>query len=327
MRVTLGRPVAGDTPAISLAMMEPEVSGWLHSFPFPYDQNRRNDRRSGSGSWDYAVRVDGRFAGLVIAAPELGCWIDRRYQGSGVATRAATFALSRLFLAGADVAHARHLPGNSRMRGVLDRLGFVPDTTIPDHPGRPDLDLMSLSIEDFARAQPFDITCKRVRITGVCPDDLPMLYDIASMREVAPHLTCFAPGMSVADFARIMRGFSGLPPFWCSVRVGEQIIGAIGLESRPAPCHVAKASRKRLVLHVFLSPSAAGIGLGGEVVQGFINEVQDRFGAQMIHAEIFENDQPSQKLVMGAGFVPEGDPFTLTAAARSAPGRRYLLRL
>lgn len=331
MRVTLGRPVAGDTPAISLAMMEPEVSGWLHSFPFPYDQSRRDDRRSGADSWDYAVRVDGRFAGLVIAAPELGFWIDRRYQGSGIATRAATCALSRLFLTGANTAHARHLPDNCRMRGVLDRLGFVPDVSIPRDQARPGLGLMTLSIEDFVRAQPFDISSGRVRITGVCADDLPMLYDIASLRDVAPNLTFFRPGMSVAEFARIMRGFAGRPPFWCSLHIDRRIIGAIGLESRavmaPGSETVAQDTRNRLILQCFLSPSASGAGIGGEVVQAFVTEIQDRFGAQMIHAEVFENDQPAQRLVTGAGFVPEGDPFALTSPTRSAPGRRYLLRL
>lgn len=325
MRVTLGRPVAGDTPAISLAMMEPEVSGWLHSFPFPYGQTRRNDRRSSADSWDYAVRVDGRFAGLVIAAPELGCWIDRRYQGSGVATRAATFALSRLFLTGANVAHARHLPDNLRMRGMLDRLGFVPETVKPETPSRPDLGLMSLSIEDFVRAQPFDASSERVQITGVCEDDLPALYDIASLRNVAPNLTFFAPGMSVAEFSRIMRRFSGLPSFWCSLRIDGKIIGAIGLESRKSTAE--GHARNRLILHGFIAPSASGIGLGSEALLAFVNQIQDRFGAQMIHAEVFENDQPSQKLVTGAGFVPEGDPFALTSPSRSAPGRRYLLRL
>ncbi|MDF3605535.1 GNAT family N-acetyltransferase [Paracoccus sp. DMF-8] len=325
MRVTLGRPVAGDTPAISLAMMEPEVAGWLHSFPFPYSRTRCDDRFNGAESWDYAVRVDGRFAGLVIAAPELGCWIDRRYQGSGIATRAATCALSRLFLTGANTAHGRFLSDNDRMRGVLHRLGFVRDASIPQEQLRPGLGLMTLSIEDFVRAQPFDIASERVRITGVAADDLPMLYDIAALRDVAPHLTFFTPGMSVAEFARILRGFCGVPPFWCSLRVDGQIIGAIGLESREGAAVGGAANQ--LILHGFIAPTASGIGLGREALLAFVTEIQDRFGAQMIHAEVFENDQPAQKLVTGAGFVPEGDPFTLTSASRSAPGRRYLLRL
>lgn len=326
MHVTLGRPVAGDTPAISMAMMDPKVSGWLHSFPFPHDASRSRGARPGaSGPADYAVRVDGHFAGLVIASPELGCWIDPRYQGSGIATRAAMLALSRLFLAGSRMAHARFLPDNPQMKAMLDRLGFVPDTALGDWPGHPDLDLLILRIEDFVRAQPFDVKTPRLHLSGVSDGDLVDLYDIAALRDVFPNLTFFAPSMPLDAFARILSPFGGIPPFWATIRVDGRIIGGIGLESRPFTDRTATTTGARFLLHCFLRPEAMGLGLGSEAMQAFVDELRDRYGCLRIEAEVFSDDHVTRHLVDACGFMPVGTPILLVSPTRSAAGQLHRL--
>lgn len=326
MRVTLGRLAAGDTPAISMAMMDPKVSGWMNTFPFPHGgESPRDDRIITSGPSDYAIRVDGRLAGLVIAAPELGCWIDPRYQGSGVATRGAMLALTRLFMSGSRVAYARFLPDNPQMKAMLDRLGFVPDASIDSSALRPDLGLLTLSIEDFAIAQPFDIVSPRLRMTGVSPGDLTELYDIASRRDVMQNLTFFAQGMPAEAFAEVLCPFVGVPPFWSTIRLDGRIIGTIGLESRTASDLDPQPGRNRLLLQIMLEPAAWGLGLGTEAVQAFTKEIHDRFGLNMIEAEIFADDGAALAVAASCGFVAGGEPFTLISPSRSAPGRHFSL--
>lgn len=322
MRVTLGRPMAGDTPAISIAMLDPEVSEWLHTFPFPYvGQSDREDRISAGVPTDYAVRVDGRFAGIVLATPELGCWIDPKYRSKGIATRAAMLALSRHFMTGARIAHARHLTGNQAMKSILEQLGYRPDPTIAPSARERGIALMRLTLEDFARAQPFRISTGSAEVVAVTEDDLPLLYDIVSMRDVGGTLIFYRPGMTVDELGALLPGFAGLPPFWCVIRMQGQVIGGIGLESRVRP-----QGDPDMLVHCFISPAASGLGICSQVLAAFVTELGDRFNLRRLMAEIFTDDHAAAGLVAAAGFRPEGAALTMLTPARSGMVQRFVLQ-
>lgn len=307
MRVTLGRPLAADTPAISVVMMDPDVAGWLRNFP---DPRVDHDRTKGPGPSDYIIRVDDHFAGIVIASPELGCWIDPKYKGTGVATRASTLALSRYYAGGALLAYARPVGTKDRVRHMLDRLGFTDATaTNLDSP------LLSLSRQAFARAQPFQVLTRRTFVQGVKKADLEPLYDIASLRAVSYHLGFFRPGMSVAEFGEVLRPFSATPDFWATIRSEERVIGAIGL---------GPSSTGGLGLTIFLSPLVSGLEFASEVLPAYLEEMHDRFAIPEIEAELFVDDIAAARVLEKAGFRPE-EEFTMTSPTRSDRGQRYRL--
>lgn len=328
MHVTLGPPTAEDTLAISVAMMDPQVSGWLHRFPYPYDGAAKGqDGAINSVTNNWAVRVDGQFAGMVLATPELGCWVHPRFQGSGIATRAAILALSRLFAAGAQQAHARYLPENYAMKAILDRLGFRPDTIsdVSSSLTRPDMGLLRLTRADFAKAQPFQVQTERLRISPIRRADWNFVYDIAARRGVAPDLPNFRPGMSVEEFHGSLPPFTGVPPFWCKIRLQGRIIGAVGLDLRTLT-GAAPGSGKALLLGGFLDSTVRGLGIASEALGAFLQELCDRYAVDAVHAEIFADAEPVGNLLKKAGFVLEDEWLMLATSVRSGPGHRYARR-
>lgn len=321
--MTLGRPAAGDTLAISVAMLDPEVSDWLHTFPFPYSGDiDRKDRISSAVPTDYAVLVDGRFAGIVLAAPELGCWIDPKFRGSGIATRAAALALSRHFMTGAQVAHARHLSDDQSMKMVLERLGFRPDPSIKHSASERGIALMRLTLADFARAQPFQIKTPSTEIIGLSASDLPALYDIAVMRDVGSNLTFFRPGMSLAEFGEALPQFAGLPPFWCAIRMQDRVIGGIGLDHHGI--EGSDTDTNMLRAHCFLAPAASGLGIGSEVLAAFVRELVDRFDLHRLAAKAFVYNRAATGILAAAGFKAEGQPFSMASPSRSGMAQCYV---
>lgn len=308
MRVTLDKPLAADTPAISVVMMDPDVVGWLGNFP---DPRVDYDRTQGPApSSDYIIRVDDRFAGIVIASPELGCWIDPRYKGTGIATRASTLALSRYYAGGALLAYARPAGAKGRARHMLDRLGFTDATaTNVDSP------LLSLSRQAFARAQPFQVLTRRTLIQGIRPADLEPLYDIASLRAVSNQLGFFRPGMTLNEFGEILRPFSATPDFWATIRSEERVIGAIGL----GPSTTGGRS-----LNIFLSPLVSGLEFASEVLPAYLEEMQDRFAMTEIEAELFSDDAAAARVLEKAGFRLQ-EEFVMISPIRSDRAQRYRL--
>lgn len=321
MRITLGRLQAADTLAVSVAMMDPRVSGWLHTFPYPYTQLQREEGDTPPVTADWAVRADGRFVGIVLASPELGCWIDPKFQGVGIATRASVLALTRLFSGRAQYSYARYLPENQAMKAMLDRLGFRPDTSIPSSVTRPDLGLLRLCREDFYLAQPLVVQGRRIRLSPIRRSDQPVLYEIARSPEISGNLPDSCSGMSVGDFSAAMSSSADQPSLWSKICIEARIIGAIGLERRQM------GNEQQMFLQGFLSPAIRDEGIGTEAIETFTRELQDRFGLACVNAECFADDSATLKMLEGAGFVRDAESIQLTMPQRSGEGYRLRLSL
>ncbi len=293
MRVTLGRPSVADTLAISVAMMDPRISSWLNSFP--YDGFKSLDAPLNSATLgEYAILVEGRFAGLFLAAPELGCWVDRKYRRQGVATRAAVLALSRYFAQGGGFSQARSLPENEAMRFFLKVLGFreSADASRLEHP--PAVILHRLTRDDFAQAQPFALTTARTTVSLIQPKDYALIYDIAMRRDVLNGHSLAAPAMTKAAFTARFTPFRASLPVHALIQIQGRTVGYIGINDDPLP-----------KVDLLLLPEVWGLGIASEVLPAFCAEIFERYLPTEIYAEVRTDNLAACKVMERSGFKPD----------------------
>lgn len=309
MRVTLARPSAADTPAISVAMMDQRFSDWLNSFPFPHD---RNDgpafEADPSAVGEYTIKIDGRFAGLVIAAPEFGVWTGRQYRRQGVALRAATLALSRYFASGAEICYARSLRSNKAMRTILGRLGFTSEASGEGEgvalgglagigplrgrgTGRAQLLLHRLTAGDFAEHQPFRVDTARCTIERAATPQEGQGAREGAGAGFAPLLTFKAAELARGKAAHFPGGEAGI-----LLRISRdgQAIGLIEIGPGREPA-----------LALCLAPTMRGRGLAAEVLPAVCAELTARYALGSIWADVALDNRAARRLLEGAGFVAE----------------------
>ncbi|MFB9222152.1 GNAT family N-acetyltransferase [Paracoccus cavernae] len=293
MRVTLARPQAADTSAIALAMTDPFFSSWLSSFPFPHDRGEKDPAPDPSGVGEFAIRVDGHFAGLVIAAPEVGFWVGSPYRRKGVALRAGTLALSRYFASGAEVAYARTQLSNSAMRATLERLGFklegASGTVDPEQDGL--LLLHRLEAADFAARRPLIISTPRCVIERVA------VPSGGGLSRIVPGLALGGLlDFKAAEQARgMVAHFSGMQgASMLRISSGGRPVGLIEIGPGREPA-----------LAIWLSPEIRGRGIGTEVLPAVCTELGDRYALGSIWADVAMENRAARRLFLHSGFVAE----------------------
>jgi ribosomal-protein-serine acetyltransferase len=138
------RPLAQDDVAAMHALVianRAHLDRWLRwsaALVTPADVTRFiagfEARSAESGGWHYGIWADQALAGGVVCwyvhrqnrNAELGYWLSREQVGRGLATRAARWAVTRLFAE--DDLHRVELQcgaGNRASRRVAERLGFT----------------------------------------------------------------------------------------------------------------------------------------------------------------------------------------------------------
>lgn len=311
---------AGDGPAITAALSDFQTARWLSAVPFPFRPVDARDFIAGAGPAEHAIRVDGGFAGSVRGGDELGFWVAPEFRRQGVGQRAAVLALSRSFAAGRSRVIASHAPENLASAALLARLGFgnPQDCVVFSRPlGReaPMLRLR-LSRDDFAARHGIAPRTARLQLDAPRPEDLPVLYDIATAPQVARMLLRFAPGMPMADFAALMSMQALVPPFRLAIRQRGRVIGSIGigaLDGEAPP------------IYYFLAPDVWGQGLGREALAAFLVEIDARFDPPLLRAEVFADNPASGRLLQAFGFRPAGDGLQQSRGrTEPAPIRLYL---
>ncbi len=279
-------------------MMDPRISGWLSTFPFSFPSDPPEALELAPGPLalgEFTILIDGRFAGLILAAPELGCWVDQRYQRQGVATRAAVLALSRYFAQGGGASRARSLPGNHAMRRFLSGLGFreIPELGTGPH----GVVLHRLSQQDFALAQPFALTTRRTMVSAVVAEDLPALYDIAMRRDVLGCHPLLHSGLSPEAFAAHFSSFGAGLAVHAAIRIRDRIVGFVSVSSAP-DCELC----------LVLSPEVWGLGIATEVVSAFCTEIFDRFIPEALFARVSPENLAAMRVLDHAGFRAVAKP-------------------
>lgn len=300
------------------ALAQPDTARWLSALPSPYGLAEAQDFIAHAGPHEYAIRVDGAFAGTVRGGDELGYWVMPEFRRNGVARRAAVLALSRSFAEGRDRVTAMVEPQNEASLVLLQQLGFrdpQPGVIIFQATGRERAGLrLTLSRDDFAACHGVAIDTGRLLIDRAEPADLPALYAIATRPEVARMLFIFSPGMAMDDFAAIFPPEGLVPPFRLAIRHQGRVIGSIGVGKLGQPGGAP--------IYYFMSPDSWGHGFGNEVLTAFLDEIDDRFGQPLLQAGVFDDNPASARMLERAGFeVTEATPIRSAGREGMAPGR------
>lgn len=319
VRLTGYRP--DDATAIATAFQDFQTTRWLSAVPFPYARSDAQDFIAQAGADDFAIRVDGRFAGGVRAGDDLGYWVLPEFRRQGIGLRAAVLALSRRFAAGRKRISASYQPENTASGALLTRLGFADPQQITafSRPLGREVPMLRVtaSREDVAARHGIDLITPRLRLNPPTPGDLSALYDIATHPQVAPMLLRFAPGMPMEEFAPLISMQALVPPFRLAIRQDGRVIGSIGIGALtgegPPP------------IYYFLAPDCWGRGLGREVLTAFLAEIDARFDPPVLGAEVFADNPASGRLLEQSGFRPAGDGMR-TSRGRDRPSmmRAYL---
>lgn len=316
--VVLSRPWPEDVQNIAAAMADWEVVRWLTVPPWPYGVADARDFVAIAGLDEHAVRVGDQLVGMVQAGRTFGIWVAPDQQRQGIARRAGVLALSRLFNSGASEVHAHYLDGNERSARLLDWLGFQACgiTTLQSRPLGAEVQatLLRLDRAEFEQRHSIVLTTRRLRIDRIMPEDMPALHQIVTQPGVARMLLCYHPDMTVGDVTPLLSQDALLPPLRLAVRLGDQVIGGVGLNAETPP-----------KLHYFLNPAYAGQGLGQEMVAAVFRELVARFAPSEVLADVFLDNPASRKILKNLGFRRDEDMDT-RSQGRDAPARAALYR-
>lgn len=312
------RPI--DVPAITAAMSDWQVAQWLTAPPWPYSEQHAGDYVSRASDAEYAIRVDGAFAGTIRANGSFGIWVSPEYQGQGVARRASVLALTRKFRDGTAICHARYIVGNTRSAALLSALGFQPtgQSTIRSESRAADIDVISMTLkrQDFARLHGIHLTTPRLVIDAYQPSDLPDLCRIATLPDVAQMLLRFYPGMPLAEAEAILATDALMQPIRLVARHQGKVAGSIGISDGQPPA-----------IFYFLDPALAGQGLAQEMTQAFMQEIKARFDPPELVADVFIENIASQKILEKIGFRPMAQKmFSSMRRPGPTPGLVYRWR-
>lgn len=320
-RITLDAFRADDAAPMVAALSQAETARWLSSVPQPYGPDQARAFIANHRPDEFAIRVDGVFAGTVRGGESLGYWVAPEFRRQGIARRAAVLALSRSFAEGRDAVSADCHPQNLPSLALLKALDFGDAETARIRSLALAQDLpalrVTLSRATFIARHGMAIRTPRLLLDQVCPHDLPPLYHITTRPEVARMLKRFYPDMPLRDFVAIFPAQSALPPTRLAIRRHGATIGMIGIGEPDAEDGAA--------IFYSLSPECWGHGYGAEALAGFLQEIDDRFAPRHLRAEVFADNPASARLLEAAGFQRIG-PCMLQSAGRPQEAPGWLFR-
>lgn len=315
--ISLDHPRPEDAPAIAAAMANPAVSGWLSSVTQPYGLKDAHDFIASAGPGECAIRVDGRFAGMIRIADPFGYWLAPDFQQQGIGTRAGVLALSRRFDdAACATVEATVMAGNVASLALLARLGFAvtgrvqitPRTGAP-RPGH----RLRVTRTGFATAQP--LTLRGNGWDAVPPDAAARaaLYPVATAPEVARMLLRYHEDMPRGAFDALFPEWAACRPMRLAIRLGGRVVGSIGIGPGPCP-----------PVFYFLSPEARGQGLASAALEAMTREALARWPIEALTAGVMADNPASGRVLEKAGFV-RGAAIAVHSLGRDgvAPGWEY----
>lgn len=318
MRIGLRAPLLEDAPLIWQVMQDAQTLRFLPTIPDPFQRQDAIDFITEiARPEDCAITLDGQFAGMIRTGSDLGYWIAPEFRGRGVLRRAAQLAIFAHFRDSGGPVMARHLTDNSASRRALLALGFRDMGADVIRRARDGAELparlMQLSRADFTDA--LEIRTARCRITVLREQDLPDLHRIFTDPQVARMLLRFHSGMSLDDFARLIRPVVDpwQRPMRMAIRQGDRLIGSIGVHDGDAP-----------LIYYALAPEVAGQGLATEIVPVFCDHVQDWFGLPTLKAEVFQDNPASRRVLEKAGFRVVGTDSVSSLGRKGGPAPGWI---
>ncbi|MBA4489792.1 GNAT family N-acetyltransferase [Paracoccus sp. S1E-3] len=319
MRVGLRAPSLEDAPLIWRAMQDPDTLRFLPAIPDPFHRQDAVDFITEiARPEDRAITVDGDFAGMIRTGGDLGYWVAPEFRGRGVLRRAAQQAIIAHFRDSDEPVRAWHLADNGASRRTLLALGFRDMGADIIRRARDGAELaarsMQLSRADFTDA--LEIRTPRCRITALGDADLPELHRIFTAPLVARMLLRFHSGMSLEEFAALMRPV--MDPLRrrmrMAIRQDGRLIGSIGVHDGETPS-----------IYYALAPEFAGQGLASEIVPTFCDNVQDWFGLVTLKAEVFQDNPASRRVLEKAGFRVTGTDSVASLGRAEGPSPGWLM--
>lgn len=295
-KIALTRAYPEDTDFIIAAMNDPAVAHWLTSIPQPYGLNEAAEFIANAGPDEFAIRVNGKIAGMLRIGSSLGIWIAPEFQGRGIALRTAVIGLSRYFMnAVQNGMDAVYLDGNHRSASLLAKLGFQEKAPVTAWSRTLSKEVPAMSVhltrDDFAARHGISLETARLRISAYSREDLPDLHRIVTIPKVARMLVRYFPEMTPAEVEESFAGDGLVPPIRLVIRHEGKAIGAVALLAGE-PYSIA----------YYIDPAFAGQGIGQEVAAGFVDEITERFGLVELEASAFDDNPASAKILRNLGF-------------------------
>lgn len=299
-------------------MQDADTVQWLSSVPWPYYRRDADEFVARlAGKEDFAVEVDGNFAGVIRTGDETGYWLMAKYRGRGIMRRAAQAAIITHFLKSDDGLGATYIEGNEPSKRTLHGLGFcdLGSRSITRRydgatlPGR----YLSLTREQFVSA--LAITTSYGCLRPLSPADLPEIHHIVTRPDVARMLKRFSPQQSLQDIKAIPG--PEMNPLQRPMRLGIHhrgaCIGSIGLGHGSVP-----------EIFYFLVPEMTGQGIASETVPEFCETVQDWFDLNKLSANVFCDNPASRRVLEKAGFRMVKTQ-KMCSAGRKIPGSGWYM--
>lgn len=323
-RLTLRPLRETDADAIVNGVGNYDVSRWLGRVPYPYD---RSDALSfiekviDGAHRIWAVENEADFIGVAGVQEELGYWLARSAWRKGFGFEAAHAVVGHWFSdPNAASIESGYYNENARSAEVLRALGFRKTGESLRYAKSLSQQVMGsdlvLDREAWAARQSITITTPRLVLREWTVADAPALSRLVT-ENVARMTGSMSAGWTVEEAANYIaaRLWKGVPGFLLAIEKDGELVGAIGCGSAPVS------------LMYILGEKYWGQGFATEAVNAFLPEVFDRFPVMCIVADCFEDNPTSAKVLLKAGFDPNGTRLgNSKARLEPAPVITYALK-
>lgn len=314
-RLTLRSLTTNDADAVFAGVSNHDVIRWLGRIPYPYAREDalvfiQRVREAGLPVW--AVEDADGFVGVAGVDEELGYWFARPAWGKGYGFESAVAVLQHWFSnpSNGEVASG-HYNDNARSARILTALGFAPVAQRLRFARALSQDVMGtdliLTREAWETRQAMDIRTKRLRLRPWGGADAPALMRIAT-RSVARMTGSMVTGWTVPEAEAYIaaRQWNGFPGFMLAIEREDKMIGVVGCGGAPVSLMYA------------LGEEHWGQGYASEATSALLATVFDRFPITRLHADCFEDNLASARVLWKLGFEEIGRK-TGTSLARLEP--------
>ncbi|MFQ5622973.1 MAG: GNAT family N-acetyltransferase [Paracoccaceae bacterium] len=157
----------------------------------------------------------------------------------------------------------------------------------------------------------------RLRITPLVSDDAAAMTALGNNRAVSRNMGVLTYPFSVDQARRWieLRSYRGEIGFWLGIRQRDgRLIGILGFGGEPVE------------IAYWLGQPYWGRGYASEALKQFLNDAMDRFGVGEVHADVFEDNPASARVLEKLGFRGVGTgKQTSPARLEDAPVIKYRL--